>query len=357
MRILITGGAGFVGASLARCFREDDPRNEVVAFDNLHRAGSELNARRFAREGIGFVHGDVRQPSDLAGLPGSFDVLVEASAEPSVHAGTAGEPARYVLDTNLGGVLNCLEFARRQCGFLVFLSSSRVYSIPALRAIRLAEEPARFWPAAGAAQPCGLTPDGVAEGFPTNAGFRSLYGATKLAGELFIEEYASIFGLRCVTNRCGVIAGPGQFGKTDQGVFTLWVARHVLGGSLSYFGFGGKGLQVRDLLHPRDLFRLIRRQIDESTQLGGEVYGAGGGVAGAVSLREYTELCQQATDRSVAVGARPETAAVDVPYFVTDCSKASARFGWRPQIGPAEIVRDIAAWIGTERELLAGLFN
>jgi len=356
MRILLTGGAGFVGASLARCFREDDSRHEIVAFDNLHRAGSELNARRFAGEGIRFVHGDVRLPGDLMAAGGPFDVLIEASAEPSVHAGTQGDSVRYLLDTNLGGVLNCLEYARNHCGLLIFLSSSRVYSIPALRSICLEEGPSRLHPGPGD-QPVGFSPHGVAEGFPVVDGFRSLYGATKLAGEIFLQEYAANFGLRCVTNRCGVLAGAGQFGKTDQGVFTLWVARHLFGGSLSYFGFGGKGLQVRDLLHPRDLFRLLQRQIDEAAKLGGDVYGVGGGQMGAVSLKEYTGLCQSATGRSLEVGARLETAAVDVPYFVTDHSRASARFGWRPEIGPAEIAREIATWLEAERPALTPLFQ
>ena len=112
--------------------------NSVVVFDNLHRRGSEWNVERLRSEGVTFVHGDVRNPADLEALDGTFDVLIEASAEPSVHAGIAGSP-RYVLDTNLVGALNCLEFARKRCGGLVFLSTSRVYSIEPLMQLPLVE--------------------------------------------------------------------------------------------------------------------------------------------------------------------------------------------------------------------------
>ena len=118
MNLLITGGAGFVGSALARYFRRAD--NSVVVFDNLHRRGSEWNVERLRSEGVTFVHGDVRNPADLEALDGTFDVLIEASAEPSVHAGIAGSP-RYVLDTNLSWCPElsriCAEVLRRLWSF------------------------------------------------------------------------------------------------------------------------------------------------------------------------------------------------------------------------------------------------
>ena len=143
MNILITGGAGFVGGALAKYFRRDTTDNSVVIFDNLRRRGSEWNLDGLRSEGVTFVHGDIRNPADLEALDGTFDVLIEASAEPSVHAGIADSP-RYVLDTNLLGALNCLEFARKRCGGFVFLSSSRVYSIEPLTQLPLVELSTRF---------------------------------------------------------------------------------------------------------------------------------------------------------------------------------------------------------------------
>jgi CDP-paratose 2-epimerase len=351
MRMLITGGAGFVGGSLARSFLRDG--HEVTLFDNLRRRGSEMNVSALTAEGARFVHGDVRSAADLDALEGSFDVLIEASAEPSVHAGMNDSP-RYVLDTNLGGALNCLEFARVRCGALVFLSTSRVYAIEALRTLPLEEGPTRLDLAAGAQYAHGVTFDGIAEEFGFE-GPRSYYGASKLAAELLCQEYGAHDGLRVVVNRCGVIAGPGQFGRSDQGVFTLWVARHVFGRPLRYTGFGGTGLQVRDLLHPDDLTELIRMQLGAWDRVSGQTFNVGGGRSGSVSMQELTAICRDVVGRDVPVDSDPATAAVDVPWYITDHSKISNLLGWTPARRPRQIVEDIAAWIEKNAQSLESL--
>jgi CDP-paratose 2-epimerase len=350
MRILITGGAGFVGGALARHFRHASAANEVVVFDNLRRRGSELNVSGLVAEGISFVHGDVRSPSDLEGLDGNFDVMVEASAEPSVHAGMGASP-RYVLDTNLVGAMNCLEFARARCGGLVFLSSSRVFSIAPLVALPLEKLATRLdVPSGYIAQ--GVSEAGIAEDFSCETQ-RSYYGASKLAAELMCQEYQAHGGLRVVINRCGVIAGPGQFGKTDQGIFTLWVARHHFGRPLKYTGFGGLGLQVRDLLHPEDLCNLVALQLQSWDKVDGQTFNAGGGRAGSVSLREYTELCRHAVGREVEITQDETTSPVDIPWYVSDHAKVTALLGWQPRRGPTQIVQDIAHWVRANEASLA----
>ena len=115
MSLCIAGGAGFVGASLARRYRQHYPNRRIVAFDNLSRRGSELNLADFRARNIEFIHGDVRFPRDLESLTGTFDLLIDAAAEPSVHAAT------NAIDTNLQGTLNCLEWTRRRAGALLFL--------------------------------------------------------------------------------------------------------------------------------------------------------------------------------------------------------------------------------------------
>jgi CDP-paratose 2-epimerase len=262
-----------------------------------------------------------------------------------------------MVDTNLGGTLNCLEFARRRAGGLIFLSSSRVYAIGALRNLPLIETATRLTLADKTGGP-GLSGAGIAPGFPsTDAGPRSLYGTTKLASEMLVQEMAADADFPCLINRCGVIAGPGQFGKVDQGVYTLWVARHVFGGALSYTGFGGAGKQVRDLLHPSDLARLVQRQLACLDQSRGEVYAVGGGADGAVSLCEYTALCRETTGRHIEIGGVAETSAVDIPWYVSDYSVAADQFDWRPTIGPGAIVADIHAWLCEHRDALQPLFS
>jgi CDP-paratose 2-epimerase len=349
MRILITGGAGFVGSSLARAFSRQDGVTKVVAFDNLRRRGSELNVASLKRDGIEFLHGDIRLRSDLEDLPGTFDLIVEASAEPSVHAGINGSPA-YVLETNLAGTLRCLEFARTRAGCLVFLSTSRVYSIAPLKAIRYTENETRFVLQDRQDAP-GVTVAGIAEEFPTHLP-RSYYGASKLASEILIQEYAETAKLRAVINRCGVIAGPGQFGKADQGVFTLWLAHHYFRKPLRYTGFGGLGKQVRDLLHPEDLFELIQRELEMPAVLQGAIFNVGGGCAGSTSLRELTAVCEQLTGNHVPIDSDPATASVDVPLFICDTQKAETSTGWKPKRGVLEIMRDTLDWLRTHESQL-----
>jgi len=354
MRILITGGAGFVGSNLALAFRREHPTTRVVAFDSLRRRGSEAKLARLRERGVEFVHGDVRCGSDLEALPGTFDWVIDAAAEPSVRAGWDGAPAA-VFETNLGGTLQLLELCRRRAGHLIFLSSSRVYSLAPLRALALEERATRFALAEGP-QPAGVSPAGIAEGFATD-GPRSFYGASKLASELLVQEYAAGAGVPALIDRCGVIAGPGQLGREDQGVFALWVARHHFRLPLRYTGFGGRGKQVRDLLHPEDLFALIERQMQRIDAHSGGVFNVGGGAQAATSLLEYTALCRELTGHAAEPASEPDTHPVDVPWYVNDHRRASEAFGWQPRRGVREIASDLLAWLRAEEPLLRGLFG
>lgn len=354
MRILITGGAGFVGSNLASYFKQEEPTADITVLDNLKRRGAEINLPIFKRLGIEFSHGDIRNFSDLEDLRGNYDVFVEASAEPSVLAGIDGAP-HYVLQTNLLGTLNCLEFARKRADNFVFLSTSRIYSIAPLRELRLLEAPSRF-EIADTQNVAGISQRGISEDFPNHLP-RSLYGATKLASEMIIQEYVHSYGLRAVINRCGVIAGPGQFGKVDQGVFTLWIANHYFQKPLTYTGFGGIGKQVRDLLHPADLFSLIRKQLDKIDSCSGEIFNVGGGYEISTSLFELTTLCQEILGRKVPVNEDPRTSPVDIPLYISDYSKAAHRFDWRPERSLRTIVEDITRWIDANEAQLKSIFT
>jgi CDP-paratose 2-epimerase len=108
-----------MGSALARYLKHPLAGSSVVAFDNLKRRGSELNLALLRESGIEYVHGDIRSRSDLAVLNGDFDLLIDASAEPSVHAGTGGSPD-YVVEPNLVGTFNCLDFARQRGSRFIF---------------------------------------------------------------------------------------------------------------------------------------------------------------------------------------------------------------------------------------------
>lgn len=353
MKILISGGAGFVGSNLAKSFRRDFPKAKIVAFDNLKRRGSEINLATFRQLGIDFVHGDIRNKTDFENIADNFDLLIEASAEPSVHAGVNGSPG-YLLETNLVGTLNCLEFARAHVENTIFLSTSRVYSIEALKQIPLREGETRFV-VSEAEKMMGLTANGINEQFASHTA-RSLYGASKLASEMMCQEYAFTYGTKVLINRCGVIAGPGQFGKVDQGVFTLWVANHVFEKPLRYLGFEGLGKQVRDLLHPEDLYRLLLLQFKSGKGFQSDIFNVGGGYQGSVSLLELTGLCREVSGKQVSIASHPETAAVDVPFYVTDTGRVEKAFGWEPEHKAKDIVADIYRWIEENKETLRHIF-
>jgi CDP-paratose 2-epimerase len=348
-RVVVTGGAGFVGASLTVALAERHPDWELLAFDNLKRRGSELNLPRLREAGARFVHGDVRDPGDLLALP-PIDALVECSAEPSVLAGVEGDTA-YPVRTNLLGAWHCLELARRDRAQVVFLSTSRIYPVEPLRALNVREEPTRFELTEQQPFP-GVSERGIAEDFPLE-GARTLYGTTKLAAELLIEEYRAGFGLPAVVDRCGVIAGPWQMGKVDQGVFTYWLLAHHLGRPLRYLGFDGSGRQVRDLLHIDDLVDLLDDQLLRPEHWDGMVANVGGGRDGSLSLVEATDLCRELTGNEVPVEAAGEDRPGDIPVYIADCGRLYRHTDWRPARGPRETLADISAWIADHRAALA----
>jgi CDP-paratose 2-epimerase len=338
---LVTGGAGFVGANVAVGLRVAHPDWSIVAFDNLHRRGSELQLPRLRDADVEFVHGDVRDPADLLDVA-RVDAIVECSAEPSALAGVGGG-LDYLMRTNLLGAYNCLELARRDGAFFVFLSTSRVYPVAALAGLELAETETRF--ELLAEQPvAGAGPSGIAEEFPLE-GPRTLYGTTKLAAELVIAEYREAFGVRAVVNRCGVIAGPWQMARVDQGVFSYWLLAHYLRRPLEYIGFGGTGKQVRDLLHVDDLVALLDDQLQRPDHWDGVTANVGGGPACSLSLREATALCRELTGNHVEVGAVTTRRPGDVPVYLSDCSRLFSHTDWRPRRNAHAILSDILGWV------------
>lgn len=352
-RLLITGGAGFVGSNLAILFKEAIPGLRVMAFDNLKRRGSELNLPRLRAAGVEFLHGDVRCPEDLETLP-DFEVLLECSAEPSVQAGRNGSP-RYVLHTNLDGTINCLEAARLRRAAFLLLSTSRVYPIGLLNELPFSEDATRFrWEARSGVS--GFSVYGIAEDFSLD-GPRSFYGMSKLACEELLREYVYNYGMRALINRCGILAGPWQMGKEDQGVVTLWAARHFFQKPLQYKGFGGLGKQVRDLLHIEDLFDLLRLQMQSLGRWDGRVYNVGGAQERAVSLRELTELCAAATGHRVPLTAVPETSPVDLRIYISDPARVCRDFGWSPRRPVEKIVEDICAWIAEHASVVENILG
>ena len=340
MKILITGICGFVGSTLARELQSAVPGMQIFGVDNLIRAGTHLNRAELLASGIRVWHGDVRMTSDWETLPAA-DWLIDAAANPSVLAGVDGlTSSRQLLEHNLGGTLNALEYCKRhQAGFLL-LSTSRVYSVPALAALPMQGVGDAFALDTAKPLPAGVTEAGVAETFST-APPLSLYGNSKLCSELLALEYGAAFEFPVWINRCGVLAGAGQFGRADQGIFSFWIHSWRARRPLKYIGFGGTGWQVRDALHPRDLVPLLVAQMRQPTRDVSRVINVGGGAANAMSLAQLSGWCagrfgQHDVTRDGGVRR------YDLPWVVMDSRNAEAAWGWRPQSRLEAVLEEIS---------------
>jgi CDP-paratose 2-epimerase len=340
MRFLISGVCGFVGSTLAR---ELTSRGHAVAgFDNFIRPGSETNRADLKRRGVKLFHADLRAASDVDALPDA-DFVIDAAANPSVLAGVDGQTSsRQLVEHNLGGTINILEYCKaRKAGF-VLLSTSRVYAIEPLARLAVTVEHEAFRPSPDPAKlPAGLSAAGLSESFSTGAPI-SLYGATKLASEAMALEYGETFGFPVFVNRCGVLAGAGQFGRADQGIFAYWINSWKQRRPLKYLGFGGLGHQVRDCLHPRDLVPLLEKQtaagkIPSADRLA----NVSGGAASAMSLKQLSDWCAQRFGPHMVVQdgtPRP----FDIPWIVLDHAKATRVWGWQPATPTTQVLQEIA---------------
>lgn len=315
----------------------------MLALDNLWRAGSERNRTVLQQAGIRLIHADIRMPSDLEGIPG-VDWVIDAAANASVVAGVDGQTSsRQLVEHNLIGTINVLELCRRQrCGIIV-LSTSRVYSIGGLAGLPMLATGEAFTVDTKARRPAGVSAAGIAEDFSTQAPV-SLYGATKLASEQLALEYGNAFDFPVWVNRCGVMAGAGQFGHPAQGIFAYWINAYLRRRPLRYIGFGGTGLQVRDCLHPRDLAELLWRQMN--TPAGADVpaeriQNVSGGIDSAMSLRQLSAWCADRFGHH-DVGVDPVDRPFDLPWVVLDPTRAQQQWAWTARTPVGDILTEIA---------------
>ena len=349
MHLLIAGGAGFVGSQLAFYCKQQYPHYHIIALDNLSRNGSQLNVPRLQAAGIQFVKADTRFPEQLASLP-AVDMVIDTAAEPSVLAGLDGGGLDYLIHTNFNGTVHLLDVARKHGAGFLFLSTSRVYPYTVLEQLPVQQQGLRFTlPAQGL--PAGYSANGITEA-ASLSGVRSLYGATKLASELMVAEYGAAFGIPTLINRFGVLAGPWQMGKVDQGVTALWLAKHFYNQQLQYIGFGGQGLQVRDILHIADACRLIDYEMHHLQALQGQTFNAGGGLSSSASLAELTQYCQQLTGNTIPITSVAQNRPADIPWYITDNSAITAATGWAPQKTVPDILADTLAWMQQHAEEL-----
>jgi CDP-paratose 2-epimerase len=347
MKIFITGICGFVGSTLAKCLIESDASYQVFGIDNLVRPGSWLNKSILEKEGIKVFHGDIRLASDLEVIP-KADWVIDAAANPSVLAGVDGKTSSLQLvQNNLLSTVNLLEYCKKHKAGFILLSTSRVYSIPGLSALKMQVQKDVFVPDANQTFPFGISTKGVSEQYTTEPPI-SLYGSTKLASEQLALEYGITYNFPVWINRCGVMAGLGQFGHPGQGIFAYWIHSFKEKRPLKYIGFGGSGFQVRDCLHPRDLISLLQKQFLEPLDTNKpKIVNISGGLNSAMSLAQLSAWCQMRFGSNAVEQTNTERP-FDIPWMVLDAQKASQIWGWEPQRSVEQILEEIASFAETK---------
>ena len=337
MKILITGGCGFVGSNIAIYLKKNYKNAQIYSLDNLVRKGSRLNKIRLKNHNIKNYNFNIEKFDKFKKLP-KFNLIIDCCAEPAIEA--SKRETNRVFNTNLIGTFNVLKKCLKEKTNIIFLSSSRVYSINKLRGITRSLK---------ILKPLKIKKK-IDEKFSVESA-SSLYGFTKLASEKLIKEFFFETKLKYIINRFGVIAGPWQFGKQDQGFVSLWIAKHLLRKKLSYIGFGGYGHQVRDLLHVDDVCEIIHLQIQRLNKINNETFNIGGGPRNSISLKDLTKRCEVLTNNKIKIKKTPRTSIFDIPYYVTDNKKIHKFYNWSPSKSINDILKDVYFWLKNNKKI------
>jgi len=319
MLILIPGGCGFIGSSLAIYLKQNIKNCLVVSIDNLSRNTSLLNEKKLKKFNIINYKLDLSSNNCISivnKLKKKIDFIIDCCAEPSVEL--SKKNPELFFNSNLKSTLNILEIAKKYHSNIIYLSTSRVYSIKEInklfKTISFKKELNKKIK--------------IDEKFSTNPPI-SFYGFTKLSSEFLIKEYSYLYNLKYIINRCGVISGYGQFGRQDQGFLSMWIWRHLNSLKINYQGFGGFGNQVRDILDIEDLCSLVSEQIKKINVINNDFFNVGGGYKNSISLKELTNLCILVTGKKTILKKDLKTSNYDFRYFITNNKKVYSKYKWR----------------------------
>ena len=333
MKILVTGGCGFIGSNILIFLKKK--KFKVFSLDNLYRPGSKLNCKKLALHDIKNYKIDISNEVQINKLP-KFDLVIDCCAEASVEKSKTD--VMRVFNTNLKGTLNVVQKCIKDRSKIIFLSSSRVYSIEALKNLikkKTIKKKINI-------------KNQISLNFETKYP-KSFYGFTKLSSEELIKEFSYLYSLKYLINRCGVISGPGQFGKQDQGFVSLWVWKHLNKKNLKYIGYGGFGNQVRDVLHISDLCELINLQVKKMNVINNKLFTVGGSKKSYTSLKDLTKLCEKISNNKIKFSKVPKTSAYDIPYYITNNRLVSKTYKWKPKKDIFKVVYDVYVWLKNDK--------
>lgn len=339
--ILVVGGAGFVGANLSFHLSK---KHKVTVMDNLVRRGSEFNIHKFKDYGIKFIHGDIRNKEDLNHLPQHYHFIMHCAAQPA--ACTGYDNPEFDIRNNYIGLVNVLEYARHHQSALIFWSTNKVYDGDFINKNSLIEKETRWIEETEG--------DGISEAYQIDGGNHSIYGLSKVCADLTCQEWAKAFNMPIVINRFSCLAGPGQFGKSEQG----WVSWFVIAAlfELPVILYGFKGKQVRDVLFMPDICSLIDRQMSMIDDIEGQVFNIGGGKFCNTSLLECISLIEELTEKKIQWTYCKDQRNADQCWYVTNTHKSEYLLKWKPTIGLREGLIEIIDWVQKNESELRKLY-
>ena len=340
MKILITGGCGFVGSNLALFLKKKG--FTVHTLDNLTRKGSTYNSNLLKKQKIKNYKINISNIKKIKSLP-KYDLILDCCAEAAVEI--SKNDFDKVINTNLIGTINILKKSKNDKSKIIFISSSRIYPLEEMnKVIKNKNLKSKIK---------------ISKMFSEKdkiIGPKTIYGLTKLCSEMLIEEFSYEYKLKYLINRCGVISGPLQFGKQDQGFVSLWIWRHLNKKKLSYIGYGGYGNQIRDVLHIDDLSELILLQIKNINKINNKLFTVGGSKTSYTSLSQLTKLCQKITGNKIKMGKVSKTSSYDIPYYLSDNTHVSNTYRWKPKRNINQVVMDTFLWLKKNKPIIKKYF-
>jgi CDP-paratose 2-epimerase len=338
MKIIITGGCGFIGSNL--CVFLKKKNFQVISIDNLSKPYSFFNEKRLSKNNIRNLRIDISRTPSLSTVKFKADIVIDCCAEPAVEISKSNP--RKVFDNNLVTTINILDKVKKDKSKIIFLSSSRIFAIK--KSYDLFKNFKK-----------------KNKSFLFNekteiSGPKTIYGFSKIASEFLIEEYSYAYGINYIINRLGVISGQWQFGKVEQGLVSLWMWGHMNKKKLVYKGYGANGSQVRDVLFIDDLNTLIFKQINKFKSVSNQLFCVGGGLNNSFSLKQLTRFCQTITGNKVIINQDKKTSRYDIPFYVTDNKKVSKIYNWKPLVNLNKGLSDMLCWMKKNKNVLKNFF-
>lgn len=328
-KLLITGGAGFLGTNIALAAKEKGYK--VIATDNFVRHGSNNNAEYLMKHGVEVIHAEVRDLEDWNTLP-KVDAVIHLAGQPGIPKSLENP----VLDfqVNAVGTQNALEFCRKQGNIpLIYASTNKIYS-DVINQIPLKETDTRYEFA---------DRKGITEDFPMDSAGEhphSPYGVSKASADLLCQEYFHAFHVPTVVMRMSCIYGLYQNGVSEQGWTDFFVRQRILGDNTLIFY--GNGKQVRDCLFGTDAANAYLMALEKIDIAGGKVFNLGGGKFNS-SLIEWVDILNTYTDKEPMKISHADWRLADHRCYISDTTKIEETLGWKATVSIPEGIKQMVA--------------